>query len=181
MEWIKQLWEQLTSLLHWWVTVQPWERGLKIWMGKDVKTLNPGLHFRVPYFHSVYIQSIRLRYINTAPQTLTFKAGETVTIATIVGYQISDIFKVFNSVREIESAISGKVADSVSKIIHEGNFNKVSPDDITSKVMLHSNNLDWGVEIKSVSVLTYSRVRTYRLLNEGHWLSNDHNLEKKVI
>src|SRR5688572_6848066 len=109
MEWFKELFNQVSNLFKWWVIVLPWERGIRVRMGKKTKELTAGIFFRIPYLDSVYVQPVRLMYVNFTPQTLTTKSGETITLALIVGYKINNISQLYNSVSAVEGAVSGMV------------------------------------------------------------------------
>lgn len=178
MEIFKQIWEQLSSMLKWWVIVLPWQQGMRIWLGKDVKILKPGIHFRIPYLHTVYVQPSRLTFINLAPQTLTAQSGETITVALIIGYTITDIRKVYNTVNEICGALTGVVNGSVAEFVSGHHI--VSPEKIEGYVLSKLYEHDWGVKVENIKITTFAIVRTYRLIQDGHWMDTSHNLETKI-
>ena len=63
-----------------WVIVQKWEAGIRVRTGKHMKKLKPGVHFKIPYFDSVYVQEVRLRIVSMPTQTITTKDGLTISI-----------------------------------------------------------------------------------------------------
>lgn len=145
MEWFKQIWDQLSSLLRWWVTVLPWEQGVKVWCGNQYKIIGPGLHFRVPYFHTVYVQSVRTNFVITSPQTLTTACGKTLTLAMVVGYAITDIVMVYNSVSELTAAITSMVMSSVSAFVSENRAEDCGPKSIEGHVKNVLIESKWGI------------------------------------
>jgi hypothetical protein len=56
---VKQIIEALKGLLVWWVTVAPWERALRVRLGKRVTLLGPGVHLRIPVADRVFGDSGR--------------------------------------------------------------------------------------------------------------------------
>ena len=91
-------------LFIWWVVVQPWEQGIRVRLGKRRKRLSPGLSFRIPYVDVVYKQSVRLRYTTTTPQTVSSSDGVALTVSGQLGYLISDIDKLYDTLQQAENA-----------------------------------------------------------------------------
>jgi hypothetical protein len=180
MEWLKQIWEQLSQLFKWWIIILPWESGLRIWLGKRVTLLKPGFYFRVPYLHSCYIQPVRLDFLNLHPQTLTAKSGETITISVIIGYSIHNVFDLYNSVSAINSALAGNVMGQISKHINTHDLADCNPSRIEESIKNNIEKLNWGLSIKEVSVVSYAIVKTFRLIQDQHWLDRGMDLNKKV-
>lgn len=180
MEWFKQIWEQVSTLFKWWVVVLPWEQGVKVWLGKNTKTIGAGIHFRVPYLHVVYVQTIRTSFINLSPQTLTTKSGETLTIALIAGYSITDMYKLYNSVGEVESAITGIVTSKVAQFVSSNELKECCPKSIEAHVKNELKETGWGVDVTEISITSYAAVRTYRIIQDGHWMGTSHKLDQQI-
>lgn len=180
MEWFKEIWNQISSLLKWWVIILPWESGLRIRFGKTVKILTPGIHFRIPYADSCYRQPIRLNFVPLAPQTLTSKTGETITISINVGYSIADILKTYNSVNELQGAIAGSVQGMISEYINQHELPECKPSSVEQYCKEKLSSKDWGIEIKELRVISYAIVKTFRLIQDSAWTSQDHRLDTKI-
>lgn len=178
MEWFKQIWEQLSSVFKWWVIVLPWEQGMRIWLGKEVKLLSPGLHFRIPYLHTVYVQPIRIMFFAVSPQTLTTTTKDTLTVGMIIGYSITDIRKAYNSVGEIKSAVAGFVTGNVASYISTHALNECTPQTIENEIKTRFKTTDWGIDVSEVRITTFAQVKTYRLIQDSHWMDMDHKLDK---
>lgn len=178
MEWIRQIWNEISNLFKWWVIILPWEKGLRIRLGKKTKTLNPGIHLRIPYIDSCYKQSTKLYFVSLSMQTLTNKTGQTITLSMNVGYSIKDIEKVYNSVGELQTAISGNVQGMVAKIIHDSN--ECSPSIIEEQCKTALTSKDWGIEINEIKVISFALVKTFRLIQDSSWTANNHPLETKI-
>jgi regulator of protease activity HflC (stomatin/prohibitin superfamily) len=179
MEWLKQIWEQLSSLLRWWVIILPWEQGIKVWLGKKQTLLKAGIYFRVPYFHTVYVQPCRINFINLSPQTLTTKSGDTVTIGMIVGYSIRDVSKLYNSVNEVQGAICGFIQGNVSSFVSSSTTDDSRPNNIEDHVKDKLTSTDWGLDVSEIRVTNYAIVKTYRLIQDQSWMNQGHGLDMK--
>ncbi len=179
MEWFKEIFNQVSTLFKWWIIVLPWEKGLRIRIGKRIKKLDSGIHFRIPYFDSVYVQPFRLMFINLSPQTLTNRSGETITLSLIVGYSINDISELYNSVSELESAVSGKVMGSASQYVSSSIKEECTPKKIEQSVISELDSHKWGLKISQVTVSSFAITKTYRLIQDPNWLSTGRPLDAK--
>jgi len=171
---IKELIEYLMKIFRWWVSVLPWERGLRIRLGKKVKLLNPGFHFRFPFFDTVYIQTIRMRVVSIPPQTITTKDGQTLTITLVVGYSIDDIQKVFNTIHQPEATICNLVSGEASDYVSQNNT--CSPKIIQEQILKNIIPLDYGIKFEYIKVTGYAIVKTFRLIQDHHWTPDNLNL-----
>ena len=173
---IKELLEYLLKIFRWWVSVLPWERGLRIRLGKNVKLLVPGFHFRFPFIDTVYIQTVRLRTVTIPPQTITTKDGQTLTITLVVGYSIEDIEKLFNSVHQPEATIcnicSGEASDYVSQ------NNTCSPRILQEELLKKVVGLDYGIKFEYLKVTGYAIVKTFRLIQDNNWTPDNLNINE---
>jgi hypothetical protein len=52
---------RLLGAVAFWVIVQPWEQCLRVRMGKHVRMLPSGFHWRLPLIDTVFKQSVRMR------------------------------------------------------------------------------------------------------------------------
>jgi len=78
MNQVQQFFEYIFNAVKIFIIVQPWQTGIRVRNGTQVKRLNRGVYFRIPYFDSVFIQESRLRVVDMPIQTLTSKDLKTV-------------------------------------------------------------------------------------------------------
>lgn len=179
MDWFRELFNQVSNLFKWWVIVLPWERGIRVRVGKHTRELTGGIYFRIPYLDSVYVQPVRLRFVNLSPQTLTLKSGETVTVALIVGYKVNNISQLYNSVSEIESAVCGTVMGNVSDFVTGCIDSDCSPRKIVDNVRVKLAGLSWGIEVTEVTVSSYAKAKVYRLIQDPSWIGGGQSVDTK--
>lgn len=170
MNLIKDTIEYIRQLLTFWIEVMPWERGIRVTLGKKTKELGPGIWIKLPILHRIYIQSIRIRIITTPVQTITNSKGEAVTIRMAIGYEIKNIRRLFNSIQQPVETISNIAEGCASKCIL---IEDAGPQKIESDVMKVLNQTEYGISFPYVKVTTYARVRTYRLIGDHNWANSD--------
>jgi len=179
MDIFKSVLEYLTKMFQWWIMIQPWELGIRTRFGNRTKLLEPGTHFRIPFFDIIYVQTIRLRVVSLCPQTITTKDGKTLTISCAVGYSISDIMDLFNTLFHPEATIGYMVQGNIGGYIFSHDLSDCSPELIEKHVMnklIEGNN---GIKYEYIKVISYAVVRTYRLIQDSSWSENKLDINEK--
>lgn len=169
---IRELIECVSKLFQWWIIILPWQKGMRIRLGNKVKLVSAGVHFKIPFFDQYYVQTTRLRVVQMAPQTISTKDKQTLTVVICAGYSISNIETLYNKMCQAESTISNIVMGEVSDYIYSSNMNECNPKAIEEKVMSKLQSEDYGIKFEYVKVIGYAIVKTYRLIQDAHWTSN---------
>jgi regulator of protease activity HflC (stomatin/prohibitin superfamily) len=169
MEWLSTLIDRVTDLFRWWVVVTPWERCLRVRCGKHVTELGAGIHLRVPLIDRVYVQSIRLRTVDTQTQTVTTKDGHALTFSGVIRYAIADIRQLYDTLHHADDTIidlaSGAAADYVSQRLRAD----VTPEGLVEHVNGHLDLEGFGLGEGHFQIADFAFVRTYRLLQTGRY------------
>ena len=178
MSWIKDLLEYIWKLFQWWIIVQPWESGLRVRLGKHGKTLHPGIHFRIPYFDSCYLQPIRMRMVSLAPQTIMTRDGKTVTVVLSCGYSVTDIVKLYTELHQPEATLCNMLQSECTDVIKFRKLTECHPKNIELTLM---NRISWekfGIKCHLVKVIGFSEVRPIRLIQDHHWTPDSLSTQK---
>lgn len=179
MEWAKQIFEAIQKLFVWWVIVNPWELGVRSRAGRKSELLRSGCHFRIPYFDTVLIQPVRERVVNLSPQVCSTADKEVITVCINISYQITDIAKVYNTIHNPEGTICSIAMGEASKVISELYLADCDQRKVEEVILYSLADLDIGIEIKGVRIVTFAKVRTYRLIQDEHWMpDNDYEMTK---
>lgn len=182
MNQVKEFLEYVFNVFKFWVIIQPWEQGLRVRNGKHIKKISRGLFFKIPYLDSIYVQEFRLRMIPLSMQTLTTKDGMTVTINSSLGYQISDLMKLYNTICHPGETISALAMSEVSDYIFTHDLKDITPKKIEDSVLskLRSKDCDFGLEFKNYRITNFACVKTFRLIQDGQsWCSDGFEMTKK--
>jgi hypothetical protein len=179
MNFLKDTFDFITNLFKWWVIVLPWEKAIRIRLGKQVTLLSDGIHWRIPFFDTVYLQSTRLRVVQMPPQTISTKDKQTLTVVVCAGYSISNIQTLYQKLYQPESTISNIVMGEISEHIFTHDLDDCKPIDIEKKVMVKLNTEDYGIRYEYVKVIGYAIVKTFRLIQDSHWTPDSLNTSTK--
>lgn len=178
MEWAKQMFEAIQKLFVWWVIINPWELGVRSRAGRPAELLNPGCHFRIPYFDTLLVQPVRERVTNLSPQVCSTLDNEVMTVCINISYQITDIAKVYSTIHNPEGTICSIAMGEASKVISERNLKDCHQRNVEEAIEEALMTLDIGIEIKGIRIVTFAKVRTYRLIQDSHWMP-DTDYEKQ--
>lgn len=169
MNQIQQFFEYFFNAIKIWIIVQPWQTGIRVRVGKKVKILTKGIYFRIPYFDSVYIQENRLRVLSMPVQTLTSKDSKTITLTGALGYSISNIEKLYETLYQPETTISNMVMSEVSEYVVKNRLDNIKPEELSTLIIKKMNTNDFGLEFKYFRILNFAVVRTFRLIQDKNW------------
>lgn len=179
MNGIKEFVQWLFDAIKIWIIVQPWESALRVRFGKKVKKLSGGVYFRIPYFDTVYIQENRLRVCTMAMQTLTTKDNETITIESAVGYSIKDLEKLYKTLYAPETTVENIIKSAIADYITSKNSDEIKPAEIEKEAESKIRINDYGLEFSYVKILSFARVKTFRLIQDSSWSYNSLDLTNK--
>ena len=179
MEAINQIINHIAKLFDWWFIVMPWEQAVFIRAGKNFKVCNKGLYFKIPFIDRVYIQSMRLRMTDLPVQTISTKDNKTITIKSVLGYSIKDIFKLYNTISHPEMTMAGIIMSGIADHIKNTNAQDISIITIETYLLSKLKETDFGLGDLSIKITSWAEVKTYRLIQDGSWLGE--NLSMKYI
>ena len=179
MELVNTITAFLVKIFQWWFTVMPWEQAIFIRRGKAVKLLGAGMYLKIPFIDTVYIQTTRMRLIDTPMQTMSTKDGNTVTIKSALGYTINDIQALYNTLFHPEMTLNSMSMGFIGEFVIENLIADISPASLEAYVNSKINAANYGLKDLSIRITTFAVVRTYRLIQDGSYLGEGLNMEPK--
>lgn len=179
MNQIKEFFQWIIDSIKIWVIIQPWETAVRVRMGNKTKILNKGIFFRIPYLDSVFVQENRLRIVQMSLQTLTTKDLSAITIEGAVGYSISDIEKLYNTLYQPETTLSNFVKSKIAEYIFERNHAEIFPSELELSIMKDLQKLDYGINIQYFKVQNFAIVKTFRLIQDQSWSAENLSMTQK--
>jgi len=179
MNQVKDFLEYLLNAIKIWIIVQPWEQGIRVRRGKNIKLLTGGMYFRIPYLDSVFIQSNRLRVVAMPVQTLTSKDLSTVTLNSALGYSINDMEKLYKSLFHPELTLANMAMSEIAEFVYKHDMHELNPDKIEQAVIKKLNAGDYGMKVEYFRLTNFAVVKTFRLIQDGSWVDTGLNLDQK--
>ncbi len=179
MNYFKEVLDYLSKLFQWWVIVEPWEAGIRVRFGKRIKILQAGIYFRIPFFDAVYIQEIRIRMISLNPQNVTTKDGKAITIVSSIGYSISDVKTLYESIAQPDSTIANLILSEIAEYVCSHNLEDCTPKKIESVAVDKLKSTNYGIKFENLKITGYSIVKTYRFITDGSYVNDGLTLTTK--
>lgn len=179
MNQIKDFFEYIFNAFKIWVIIQPWEQGLRVRNGKEIKELKGGIYFKIPYFDSVFVQEDRLRVAPLPIQTLTSKDGKTITLNSSIGYCVLSIRQLYQMLFHPETTISNIAMSEIADFIFKNDLKDITPAVIEEVVLAKLNAGNYGLKFEYFKITNFAVVRTYRLIQDQSWVSEGLDMNKK--
>ena len=168
MNWFLEILRSFWRLFVWWVVILPWEEGIRVRLGKKRVRLHPGLRFRIPYLDTVYKQSNRLRWAVMMPQTVTTRDGHTLTVSGQLGYRITNIDTLYDTLHQAENGVRAVAQGAIADYIHGHELRECAPDAVAAGALGKLSLDSYGLAAERVQLTTYCRVKTYRFITDQH-------------
>lgn len=158
---------QFFEILIWWTVIQPWEQGLLVRLGRTPLLLLPGFHWKIPYMDQIYRQTVRRRYTNFGPQTVTTNDGQTLTLSGNVAYSIRDLRELYDRLHHPEDAIAAIAMGAISEFVAAQPASACTPQAICATCKESMGLRKFGLLVHAFDLTTFARVRTYRLIMDS--------------
>ena len=117
----------LSKLLNWWFTVMPWEQAIHVRRGKHAKVKGPGFYWKIPFVDQIFLQTTRMRMVDVPMQTMSTKDGSTVTVKSVMGYAISDINLLYQTLYHPEMTLNSMIMGRIGEYIRENEGKDITP------------------------------------------------------
>jgi hypothetical protein len=175
MNYLKDLIDYCSRLLQWWVVIMPWDRGLRVRIGNRVKYLNPGVHVKIPLLDRVFVQGIRLRIVEVPIQTLSTQDRHVVTVTATVGFYITDLEKLYQTIFQPNSTIANIVRAHIAEFISTKDLSECKPGSIEDYVMSNMPNDEYGLSYEYIKIVGFAVVRTFRIISDKQIVPYDNS------
>lgn len=156
-----------SDIFRWWVVIVPWERAIRVRAGKKKTELGPGFHLRIPYIDRVFKQSIRTRVTWLPRQDLTTSDGKTLTLQGQLGYEISDITKLYEKLHHAEDTVKGMACSAIAEYVTAHTAEECAPRVVEAESNKNFSLRKYGMAGTKISIVNFTFVKTYRLVTGG--------------
>ena len=167
MSWLNQLFSKLFELFNWFFTVVPWERGVRVRMGKHMKVCQPGIHIQLPFIDKVYLMNIRDRIHATNAQTLTTADGVTITLQAGIRFSIVDVMPMYNRLHQAGDTIGLEIEGLISDYVITHKADECKPAQVLAHVKDHIHLEEYGLDCTKIMLTDFVRTKTYRFIQGG--------------
>ena len=150
------------------VIIPSYEEGVHLSFGKYKKVLQPGIHFKLPFFDEILHQHVVVTTLSLPPQSLYTSDKQNFVVKGVIKYKIADVKVFLLEVYDAQDALSDMTLGIIKNIIISLPAEKCIDPDLdnllTKKVRVEAKK--WGVDIQQVTLTDVAPIRSYRLIND---------------
>lgn len=152
------------SLLPW-AIVEPYQQAVLTRLGKFNRVLEPGFHWRLPFFDVVLADHVTPRTEHLVGLATTTKDGQSIGFDAVITYRISDIRKAVLDVTDLKDAIADTCAGVIGTALHAATWEAILSGDALEELtnLCRKRGWKWGVEIQAVQLAGVALVKNLRL------------------
>jgi len=169
---VNQLLEALAALFRGslpWVVVLAWERAVRVRLGKHVRMLEPGIHWRIPYVDEVRALNTRLRVTSFPCSTVSTRDGHAVTVAGNIGFRIADPLVALLAMSDPDVVLQAFGQSVVAEIISRApKADQLTVSDVEERALASIEEFaaTRGLHVEFFRLVDFAMVRAFRLLQE---------------
>lgn len=157
--------QNIGNLFTWLVIVAPWEQALRVRLGKRVVLLNAGCYLRIPFVDRVYRQTVRQRMFVIRPQVLTTLDRKTLSMSGAIGFRITDLHMLFNTLHDALDTIESQIASTIAGYVATHPLSECDPKNIEVHVSEKISLSRFGLDGQEFRLTNYAVVRTFRFIS----------------
>jgi len=136
--------------------VAHWQRAPKYTFGRYKTTLEPGIHFYLPFVHRIKKINMYDLFSDLEKQSLISKDNVTYHIDASVQYRVVCAEKTVNNVYNVDEALKSKCQMALRKVMAEREINEILHDvnDVSEAVRRYvSADVErWGILVSSIQI-----------------------------
>lgn len=149
------------------VIVEQWGAAVQLRFGKYHRTLQPGIHFKIPFFDRIAETSVITQSVSLPAQTLTTQDEQTIVLKAIVRYRISDVKKYLTEVEHANMVLVDTTQGIIRDVVEVTDWVELVDVNTIFTKKAKSFMKRWGIDIEKVTITDLGIVKTYRILGDG--------------
>lgn len=146
--------------------INQWEKGVYLRFGKLVKTVKPGIVFKIPFFDKIWTTEVITKTVHLQPQTLTTQDEMNIVLKSIVRYHVHDVEKFLLSVMQANDVLIDTTQGIIRDIVERTEWDNLVDvnDKITEEVSIVASK--WGITVEKITLTDLGIIRTYRIMSD---------------
>lgn len=160
--------EGLRSLITWWFVVEPWEQAVRVRFGKHVSVFGAGVHLRIPFLDTVYVQNTRRRVMSIGLLTLTTADSVVLTVNGGIGYRVADVLRLHQTLHNAEASVLQEILGVVASYVATRRIAACKPAEMMKAVQAELSLEKYGLADIDFFLSAYAAdVPAIRLIQDG--------------
>ena len=146
------------------VIVELWNEAVLLRFGKYNCVLKPGIHFKIPFFDSIWETEIITQSLDMNPQSITTEDGRNIVVKAIIRYSVFDTKTYVTSIMKPHDVLVDTTQGMIREIIEDTRWNDLVGIDteLTKKVGQFMKR--WGIKVEKVTLTDLAEIASYRVI-----------------
>lgn len=158
---------QFLEFFRFCTTIDCYERGVKLRLGKFKGAVEPGIHAQIPFFIDRIITENVVPKLHQLPtQSVVTKDDKQIAMGAVICYSIRSIEKAILEVESVNHAVNDACQTAILDMILASTWDEIRAEDFGEKLTSKCRKRAWkyGIEIETVRFCELALVRTYRTI-----------------
>ena len=161
---LTQVWELLLP----WTILDPWEKGIRVRLGKRTKELGAGFHFLIPLVDRVETINVLPQRIVLPNQSLICLDDKVIAISGAIMYSIKEPLKVWLEVEDHDESLVTLALNLIAEYVSKVDSRSVTIDHLKKHVLpsLRTAALKWGIKVHDIGVKDLAPHKVHRFMSD---------------
>jgi regulator of protease activity HflC (stomatin/prohibitin superfamily) len=159
---------QFIELFRFWAVIKQYEAGVLLRLGKFVRTVECGIHWRIPFGVDEYITDyiVPMTY-SLGNESVTTADGRSIGFHAVVTSRVRDIQKAILEIHDVDHAVRDACSGEIGRVLRESTWQEVLAPDILDRLTsaCRRRGFRYGIEILSVQLAGLTLCKTLRLMS----------------
>lgn len=147
-----------------WVVIEEWNEAVLLRFGKFVKVLKPGIHFKIPFFDSVWETEIITQSIDMNPQSITTADGKNIVVKAIIRFSVVDTKTYVMSIMKPHDVLVDTTQGIIREIIEDTRWYDLVGIDKQLTTEVGKFMRRWGIKVEKVTLTDLAEIPSYRVI-----------------
>lgn len=147
--------------------IDEWEEAIVLRNGKYIKTVKPGLYFKMPFFDSVWKHATITQSIDIPPQSITTADNKNVVVKGIIRFTIVDIKAFLLTITQPQDVLTDTTGGMIRDIIEDTEW--VNIIEIDKKLTFEVGKFvkKWGIKVEKVTLTDLQIASSIRIIQDA--------------
>ncbi len=176
LEFITRFWKDLLPF----VIIEHWNEALILRFGKFKKLIKPGIHFKIPFFDSVWETIVITQSIDMNPQSITTADGKNIVVKGIIRYKVDDVKTYLTTISQPHDVLIDTTQGIIRQIIEDTRWDSIYELDSILTRKVSSFVKRWGIRVEKVTLTDLAQIQSIRIIQNKEEKQNVFTMPENI-
>lgn len=146
------------------VVVDQWQGGVILRLGVFHRTIDPGMHWKIPFIETATLQSTVTTTTSLSAQSIIATDGKVYTVEGVLRWRVDDIKPFVCEIWDSDNVIIDSAKSAIAETVRSEDI-----QDLSAKVTTKSRRTlkKYGIYVEEVTITTLAPIKCLRLVGAG--------------